>query len=834
MISLKRRQQQDNASLSDSSATDSQRPSTPESMTSMSSVSSINESFGVFMNQGYYMQNENGAWSDISRSILPPSPLDTPSPPAFPPLSPSDSSSPPPVTLKVSPPRRFTRSTRNVAQQPTMDQFFTRAQKPVIPAKRKAEVSSDEEFLPHVAQDSLTPPHKKATTASTRKPRQPTASRSRKSTTKVKEPLPSLENATLHKPEAWGQPEVWADKRQQLCSALPYYKGYESAAYRTNLIVAGFLANQGVGARDVFTEDIYISKVGGGKEKGEDGETKQVKDQDYSSIAISFQRTMAAKLPVALIAGQRNHLSPVKLIHHFNVLDFFHITDVWCELENGLKVWKVRMEKIDLTKRSWWSTIDSIAHLSQDYDGVKTIIQMCDACNTSCKTIHTQGWTCRNPQCKSFYKFDHEVDINDLNYCEDFLQERTRYTGATPPPLRPEPVTYADLVGEDAFGVEERCKQGIVCPKCHCCIRRLEWRQWTCENKGCDFTHTVTQIPVPITKVLSASDVITDHSPLQLIHESVGVNQKPIGLYDVYELKIPGETTPAGWIQVFRSNGLINRQPGGPNDLFQEMQKDDFRLRRGPARHPGLPMEIVTAHFASNWGAPYKFLVAHEANSFQDAPAPILKAMQRMTWAGRQAFAGKDDAKFTPFNEVLCLGYFESMHIGYHDDGEDTLGETVATLSLGASSTMSFRPKNKSQIGGVLKSNKGSKVSKKDYVRVTLNHGDIIVMHGSGIHKYYEHAVTPHGLLRFALTCRYVKPELLSPQDRVLCEQKSALPANFDDYAYDGDVGAGEERPTTEGDDEFTKLKKYIIAKKLSGELSRAECAELHEIIRRK
>ncbi|KAF7862641.1 hypothetical protein EAF04_007514 [Stromatinia cepivora] len=821
MISLKQHQHRDNASLSKISISDITHPSSSGSMTSLSSVSDTDEDLGLFVNKGYSMQNEDGTWSDSSLSSLPSTPSNTPSPPA--------------TTHKVTRHSRTTRSTRNVVQQPTMDKFFTRAHKPVVPTKRKAVVSSDDEFSPDATQQSSEPPRKKSTATSARKSRQPAAPKARKPVTKAKE-LPSLENATLGKPEAWGQPEVWAEKRQQLCSSLPYHRGYESAAYRTNGMIAGFLANQGAGPRDVFTEDIYITGVGGGKEKGEDGETKQVKDQNVSSIAISFQRTMDAKLPVAMIAGQRNPICPVKLTHHFNVLDFFHITDVWCELQGGLKVWKVRMEKIDLTKRSWWSPVNSVAHLSQNYDGVKTVVQTCHACNTSCKTIYTQGWTCRSPQCEFFYSFDHQVDVNDLQYCEDFLQERTPYTGAPPPPLRPEPVTDADLVDEDVFGVEERCKQGIVCPKCHGCIRRLEWQQWTCETVGCDFTHTVTQIPVPLSKVLSATAFLADKSPLDFVHESVGVNQKPIGHYDVYELKIPGEITPAGWIQIFRSNGLINSQPGGPNDLFQGMQKDDYKLRRGPARHPGLPMEIVTAHFASNWGAPYKFLVAHEANSFEDAPAPILKAMQRMTWAGKQAFAGKDDTEFTPFNEILCLGYFENMHIGYHDDGEDTLGETVATLSLGASSTMCFRPKNKSTIGGILKATKGSKTSKKDYVKVTLNHGDIIVMHGSGIHKYYEHAVTPHGLLRFALTCRYVKPELLSPEDRILCEQKSALPANFADYAYDGDVGVKEtaNRPTTEEDDEFTKLKKWIIAKKLSGELNTAECAELREIILRK
>lgn len=103
-------------------------------------------------------------------------------------------------------------------------------------------------------------------------------------------------------------------------------------------------------------------------------------------------------------------------------------------------------------------------------------------------------------------------------------------------------------------------------------------------------------------------------------------------------------------------------------------------------------------------------------------------------------FCASDTSRVWRSVYVFSYSFPQTWHTDpeqYHDDGEDTLGETVATLSLGASSTMCFRPKNNSTIGGVLKS-KGSKVSKKDYVQITLNHGDIIVMHGSGLHKYYE------------------------------------------------------------------------------------------------
>lgn len=196
------------------------------------------------MNQDYPPQNEDGSCSEFN---LPTGPLNTPSPPS----TTLETSSPPP-------PRRSTRSTQNV--QPKLDRFFTRNEKPMVPTKRKTMARNVVDLLMDTVQESLEPPRKKVMTTPPRQPSRATLPKPRKAAAKVKE-LPSLENATLSKPEAWGEPPVWAEKRQQLCSSLPYHKGYESAAYRTNGMIAGFLANQGVGPRDVFTEDIYITSV---------------------------------------------------------------------------------------------------------------------------------------------------------------------------------------------------------------------------------------------------------------------------------------------------------------------------------------------------------------------------------------------------------------------------------------------------------------------------------------------------------------------------------------------------------------------------------------------
>lgn len=77
----------------------------------------------------------------------------------------------------------------------------------------------------------------------------------------------------------------------------------------------------------------------------------------------------------------------------------------------------------------------------------------------------------------------------------------------------------------------------------------------------------------------------------------------------------------------------------------------------------------------------------------------------------------------------------------FHDDGEKELGPTVATLSLGASATMDFRPKAKGPVGefrGPNQSNSKGKKKKPVMLSITLDHGDLIVMHGQEIQKYYE------------------------------------------------------------------------------------------------
>lgn len=153
----------------------------------------------------------------------------------------------------------------------------------------------------------------------------------------------------------------------------------------------------------------------------------------------------------------------------------------------------------------------------------------------------------------------------------------------------------------------------------------------------------------------------------------------------------------------------------------------------------------------------------------------------------------------------------------FHDDGEKELGPTVATLALGAPSVMKMRMKakffdgfsSKKEFDPTLKILPGSHLEherrelqekanttnmqqhqlnaafkeildsgpKKRHemaLSLKMSHGDIIIMDGAEVQKYYEarvhlphcypanfvkHSVESEGNLRFAVTCRHIKWE---------------------------------------------------------------------------
>ena len=301
-----------------------------------------------------------------------------------------------------------------------------------------------------------------------------------------------------------------------------------------------------------------------------------------------------------VLSGQGNKISPSKLPHYYNVLDWFHVTDVWQEKVLGhndirVSVWKVRLEKIDLSQRSWWTALAA----PQRDNGVHPMAEMrtCSICKLESKIRFNIGPVCLNISCSKFFDFGVEYDDRSLDYHTSFLKERTKYVGNPPEPLAPNPPTDGDPAQDNAYGYEKLCKRGIVCQKCGCCTRRIEWRQWSCENDKCDYTHRVKQLLVPLSEVVAnAIDAVKEvdtgneqrSDKFKPPHKNIPCSQSTVGSYDLYNYDLPNESGEiAGSIRHFKSNRRINMQRDGPNDLFREVQGSQLDLKRGIAVHKG-------------------------------------------------------------------------------------------------------------------------------------------------------------------------------------------------------------------------------------------------------
>ncbi|KAM7209622.1 hypothetical protein V8F20_000025 [Naviculisporaceae sp. PSN 640] len=606
------------------------------------------------------------------------------------------------------------------------------------------------------------------------------------------------------------KPEVWATFRGGLCEALPYFRAYKGSLHTQDRTALGFLIDKEASARDVFSSQVIISSVGGGRVR--DAETnKRVRCEDAPDTAANINALRLAHERRALVAV---------------------VADVWGELhetrpgQRPVRLWRIRLEKADLSKPSWWNhSIDqgAIPALTPEYQTTSTC---CNQCHTESKEIFKAGWTCLNYHCGSFFQFESlgpDVDVNKLEYTDAFLRERTPFVGPLPPLVPQLPKT------EGLHGTEKLLRRGFVCPECGHCSRRLFWNWFACES--CPYKLEAAMLPYP-EEELAREEAIFDErmakrrkqKPIKIDSRSISprvdrnwaepfstvFNRDAIpitqtlhcGQYRVRQYFLPDpEGNIIGSFALFISNPVINASRNGPNELFRQLELLDIGLKRNPAAVPGHKMEGLTRHFQQNFGARYKFGVTVQSKGFNEAPDVILRALHRMVWAGKNAVQattsrleeydlGPDGPPPTSneFNELLALGYMEDDRINYHDDGESELGPTVAALSLGSPSTMKFRPKLRSGFNDSLPK-KGSGKAFLDVLEVPMKHGDMMVMHGRAIHRYYEHAVEPMGSRRFSLTCRYIDPDKMSSQaDRDDAAVKGAIPEHAKNFVYNGEV----------------------------------------------
>lgn len=592
--------------------------------------------------------------------------------------------------------------------------------------------------------------------------------------------------AIAEKPEAMGQPEVWADERQALNETLPYYRSTQGGCYQTGGVVYSFMLDKHSALRDFMDDEVIICRAGGGSGKNAEGETVQSDDQKEGSQTRAIDNAIAHQSPIVIICGGANTDVPSKMPHRFSVLGWFIVTHKWFEKTGGKLTIKYRFEKLELDTISWWAPRgkDPIVKCGQLERPNRHV---CSACGKESEQVYVQGWMCLHSSCEKQWKlFDGSDPVEQqLSYDPRFLKQKVARldpVATAPHSLKPRLPNSSDRMGDD---VTKEHAKGLCCPRCGKCSSRIHWSGWICSNKGCGFRYSVPHVLIPANTLhdslhpttnsyAKCANVIIDHKVGVAIEVRLSHN------YRIVTYRVPGVD---GCITHMIANKTVVQEARGPDEMFEFLQEVDFGLERRK-----LQREAHMEAFAMNYGEAYDFVAAGDSRSFDGAPWPITEARTRLTWAARKAL-GERFPKSEDFNEMLALGYMEGRKIGYHDDGEDGLGPTVATLSLGEPADMLFcvhekhvtgsspagiftdsmplpfteryeerkvefeklrqlpnKPtdKQKKEIAsrlGLRKPKPGK--DRKAFLKLRLGHGDIVIMHGEDIQKYLLVSITP-------------------------------------------------------------------------------------------
>lgn len=542
------------------------------------------------------------------------------------------------------------------------------------------------------------------------------------------------------KPAPQGQPEVWAPDRQELCETLPYFKSPKSGCYANGGTIYAFLFDRGSTQREYMDQDVIIARVGGSM--GEDKKTGMMFQKEDHKLSgaqpQAFVNNMAQRNPIVVICGNQNACSPSKMPHGYCVLGFFKPTHIWTEKTKGsgtkvVKTSRYRLERLNRSQPAWY-TPSAVSTL--DRSELPLPSRACAACHKVSPQVYLVSWLCLNTECERLWKMPNGIDAPyvELDYHPAFLLARTPWEREQAPfSLNPGIPDLGRTFGDALSYINTR---GIVCPKCGRCNYRYLWRGWQCDAPGCDW-----RLDAPRQVVQSRNLGFTAWDMPNSGYGLTKVTCKPVASlqhayhngHKVLRITIQGLE---GCVLLLKASQRTNAEPGGPDDMFRELQIGDIGLERrmlrgshkeghssdhttsGSQASAGAEQEqdkgdgddedeikgeagIRMTAFGMNYGMPYKFIANGDSKSFDAAPEPIRAARSRLDYMQR-IFLNEPEC-YQQFNELLAFGYMEGGKIKYHDDGEAGLGPTIGTLSLGASATMTLRVKSKyySQTSGL-------------------------------------------------------------------------------------------------------------------------------------
>ncbi|WRT65553.1 uncharacterized protein IL334_002498 [Kwoniella shivajii] len=382
--------------------------------------------------------------------------------------------------------------------------------------------------------------------------------------------------------------------------------------------------------------------------------------------------------------------------------------------------------------------------------------EKCRSCRQPINQIYQEGLICLNSACKAFFLLHTKIGLLPippgfhLSYNDDFLVPRETpreviipYDIVPPEPAKRVPET------EDAYEVGGRTLwRGWVCRKCGRANCRYRWEVWECRN-----CHNTLAPLDPACLVLPEQSRLSQPPFLgeAKVDPKSGIKSNIKMINEIGCICVIYDLAPAGKIY-----HLIQPHSAVSDDLLVEYQKSANQggwFQRRALKAGAVKGQLLAQHFAVNTGASYKYQVDTLSYSFERSPQCVLMSLALITNRVRLVLGEE-----IGFNEILSVMYREGQKMSWHDDGETGLGPVVASLSLGSSAIMSFRPKspNRTEMNaGFYTGISSKKVNPNTSLSITLSHGDIMIMQGRGIQIKYDHKVVPMGF-RIASTARVI------------------------------------------------------------------------------
>lgn len=390
------------------------------------------------------------------------------------------------------------------------------------------------------------------------------------------------------KPAAQGSPEVWADSRQALCETVPYFKMPQSGCHQNDGHVYAFLYDGAVRCREYMDTDLIISGAGGGMEADSTGSLVQKKNHTMDEAQVkAVLNDIEHKNPLVVICGNKSEGALCKMPYRYNVLGWFKPTAVWAEKTMGKKgkTWttiRYRFERLDSTKAAWNTPQENDDLSEEDRSSIPPLLrQQCQHCSATHPLVYLTGWMCLSPDCPQFWKLPNgkNAPYGDMHFNPAFLLERTDWAVETEPfSVKPPVLSVGTTVGDNLTQINTR---GMCCPNCGRCNSRRLFKGWKCENAACAYENFPKHIPVKI-PLLHQPWETTGAGPMLARNkhdrsQGVGCDVRFKNGFKVYRYSVPGVD---GALIHLVSNTTINKLPGGADDMFDAMQREDLHLER--------------------------------------------------------------------------------------------------------------------------------------------------------------------------------------------------------------------------------------------------------------